>query len=139
MLVFKTIIPEALLKLLTILNNIIKGHDLFTGYQKYGMAQNLIIGESLLIFEKNTKERGSLINAKYKLVIQDVFIQFFTPKVLQRQNRYLCRGLYNPHDTKISKFICRVEKIFEHLDKFPPFGVNQGFQKRKYSRLQRSL
>ena len=44
MMIFRTIIPEALLKLLTILNNIIKGQDLYTGFQKYGMAHNPIIG-----------------------------------------------------------------------------------------------
>ena len=59
--------------------------------------------------------------------MQDVFIHFFPPKVLQRQKRYLLRGLYNPHDTNISKFICRVDEIVEHVDKIPPFGTNQGF------------
>ena len=103
MLIFRTIIPEALLKLLTIMKNIIKGQDLFTGYQKYGMACNIIIGESLLTLEQKTRERGSDTNANYKLFIQDVFIHFFPPKVLQHQKIYLRRGLYNPHDTKIRK------------------------------------
>ena len=127
MLIFRKIIPESLLKLLAILNNIIKGQDLYTGFQRYGMAHNLIIGESLLIFGQKTRERGSETNANYKLVMQDVFIHFFPSKVLQLQKRYLLRGLYNPHDTKISKFICRVDKIVEHLEKFPPFGMTQGF------------
>ena len=67
MLIFRTIIPEALLKLLTIMENIIKGQDLFTGYQKYGMARNLI-----LTLEQKTRERGPETNANYKLVIEDV-------------------------------------------------------------------
>ena len=127
MLIFRTIIPEALLKLLTIMKNIIEGQDLFTGYQKYGMARNIMIRESLPTFDQKNKERGSETNANYKLVMQDVFIHFFPPKVLQHQKIYLRRGLYNLHDTKIRKFICRVEKIVENLDKFPPIGMNQGF------------
>ena len=91
------------------------------------MDLNIIIGQSLLTFEQKTRERGSDTNANYKLVIQDVFIHFFPPKVLQPQKIYLRRGLYNLHDTKIRKFICRVEKIVENLDKFPPIGMNQGF------------
>ena len=59
--------------------------------------------------------------------MQDVFTHFFPPKVIQRQKICLCRGLYNPHDTKIRKFICRVDEIVENLDKFPPIGMNQGF------------
>ena len=131
MLIFRKIIPEALLKLLAILNNIIKGQDLYTGFQRYGMAHNLIIGESLLIFGQKTRERGSETNANYKLVMQDVFIHFFPPKVLQHQKIYLCRGLYNTHDTKIRKFICRVDEIVENLDKVPPFGMNQGFSEEE--------
>ena len=131
MMIFRKIISEAPPKLLTILRNIIKGQDLFTGYQKYGMARNLLIGESFLTLEQKTRERGSETNANHKLVLQDVFILFFPPKVLQHQKIYLYRGLQNPHDTKIRKFICRMEKIAENLDKFPQFGMNQGFSEEE--------
>ena len=127
MMIFRKIIPEAPPKLLTILRNIIKGQDLFMGYKKYGMARNIIIGEYLLTFDQKNKERWSETNANYKLVMQDFFIHFLPPKVLQHQKIYLCRGLYNTHDTKIRKFICRVDEIVENLDKVPPFGMNQGF------------
>ena len=95
------------------------------------MARNLIIGKSLLTFEQTTRKRGSETNANHRLVIQDVFIHFFSPKLLQHQRIYLCRGLHNPHDTKIRKFICRVDEIAENLDKFPRFGMNQGFSEEE--------
>ena len=49
---FRTGSPEALLKFFTILNKIIRYQDLFTGSQKFGMTRNLVIGESLQVFEQ---------------------------------------------------------------------------------------
>ena len=50
---------------------------------------------------------------------------FFPHKSLQRQKRYLRRDLYNPHGTKIRDSICRIDKMVEYLDKFPPFCAGQ--------------
>ena len=44
---FRTTSTESLLKFVTILNNIVKGQDLSTGPQKYGMTQNLVIADYL--------------------------------------------------------------------------------------------
>ena len=45
--------------------------------------------------------------------MKDLITHLFPPKVIQRQKRYLHRGLYKPHNTKISNFICRIDKIVE--------------------------
>ena len=45
--IFRTENPESLLKFVTILNNTIKGQDLYTGPHKYGMNRNIVVGESL--------------------------------------------------------------------------------------------
>ena len=50
-LLFRTGSPEALLKFVTILHKIIRGQDLSTGPQKFGMTQNLVVGEDLRVFE----------------------------------------------------------------------------------------
>ena len=33
--------------------------------------------------------------------------------------------MYNPHDTKIRYFICRIDELVKYLDNFPPFGAGQ--------------
>ena len=43
-------IPESLLEFVTLLHNIIRGHNLSTGPQKFGKTSNLIIGEVLGVF-----------------------------------------------------------------------------------------
>ena len=51
--------------------------------------------------------------------------RFFPLKALQRQKIYLQRGLYNPCNTKIRNFICRIDEMVEYLGKFSPYGVGQ--------------
>ena len=46
-------------------------------------------------------ERLSETNDNYEIVMQDVVTQLFPPKVLQSHKKYLCRGLYKHHNTKI--------------------------------------
>ena len=43
---------ESLLKFITLLNKIIHGQDLATGPQKFGITRNIIIRDSLRVFEK---------------------------------------------------------------------------------------
>ena len=57
--------------------------------------------------------------------MKDLISHFFPPKSLQRQKRYLRRGLYKPSGTKIRDFICRINEIVEYLDNFPPFRAGQ--------------
>ena len=42
--------PEALLKFIVVLHKVIKRQELSTGPQKYGMACNLLLGDSLWVF-----------------------------------------------------------------------------------------
>ena len=65
------------------------------------------------------------MNANYELVMKGFINNFFLSKALQRQKRYLQRGLYNPCYKNIRDFIFRIDKIVEYLEKFPPFGVVQ--------------
>ena len=69
-LLFRTGSPEALLKFVTLLQNIIRGHDLSTGTQKFGMMWNLVVGESLQVFEQKAQEREKKTN-KHKLQVGD--------------------------------------------------------------------
>ena len=69
-LLFRTGSPEALLKFVTLLHNIIRGHDLSTGTQKFGMMWNLVVGESLQVFEQKAQEREKKTN-KHKLRVGD--------------------------------------------------------------------
>ena len=48
---FRSGSPEALLKFFTIIHKIIRGQDLSTGTHKFGMTQNLVVGESLQVLE----------------------------------------------------------------------------------------
>ena len=51
---FYTGIPELLLKLVTILNNIILGQDLYTVPNKFRMTRRIVFREALQIFERKT-------------------------------------------------------------------------------------
>ena len=84
---FRTGSPEALLKFITLLNKIIRGQDLSTGPQNFGMKRNLFIGESLQMFEQNSQERGTETNANHELVMKDLISHFSPPKSLQHQKR----------------------------------------------------
>ena len=85
--------PKALLKFATILHNITRGQDLSMGPQKFGMTWNLVVGEALRVFEQKARERGMGTNENYELVMKDLIYHFSPPKALQRQKRYLRRGL----------------------------------------------
>ena len=62
MTLFRNGSPETLLKFVTILNNIIKGHELYTGTHKYKMTRNLVVGESLQVFDHNNWYQGTDTN-----------------------------------------------------------------------------
>ena len=80
---FCTRIPEALLKLVTIINKIVRGQDLSKGPPKFGMMRNLVIIEDLRVFEQKSWERATETNANYELVMKDIISQFFPKKELQ--------------------------------------------------------
>ena len=122
---FRTGSPDVLLNFITILHKIIRGQDLSTEPQQFGMMQNLVIGESLILFEQKAQERGAETNAIYKLLMKDLISHFFPPKALQRQKRYLRRGMYKPRVTKIRYLISHIDNIFEYLKKFPPFRAGK--------------
>ena len=122
---FLTGSTEALLKFVTLFKNIIWGQDMSTVPHKFGMTRNLVVGESLWVFEKNTWDRGTETNANYKLVMKYFITNFFPPNTLQRQKRYLQRWLYKPRNTKIRDFIFYIDKMVEYFRKFPPYVVGQ--------------
>ena len=68
----------------------------------------------------------------YDLVMQGLTTHFFPPKALQRQKRYLPRGLFKPCDSKILKFICRINETVDYLEHLPPFGTSQGLPTEKF-------
>ena len=67
--------------------------------------------------------------------MKDLITRFSPPKALQIHKRCLRAGLYNPHDTKIREFICRIYEIVEYLKNFLPFGANQGLPKDEILKL----
>ena len=71
------------------------------------------MGEALQVFEQKAQERGTETNTYYELEMKDIISHFSPPKALQRQKRYLRRGLYKPCDTKIRYFICCIDKMVE--------------------------
>ena len=79
------------------------------------MTRNLVIGESLRVFEQKALEMGTKKNANYELAMKDLISHFFPPKALQRQERYLRRGMYKISDTNIRDFICRIDNMVEYL------------------------
>ena len=117
---FRRGIPKALLKFVTIIHNIIKGQDLSAGPQKFGMTQNLVVGEADRRFN-----RGGQKNANYELVMKYLIFHFPPPKALQCQKRCLSRGLYKPPNTNIRYFIFTIDKMVEYLENFSPFGSGQ--------------
>ena len=90
------------------------------------MTCDLVVGESLQVFDQNNQDRGTENNANYDLVIKYLINQFFSSKALHRQKRYLRRGLYKSHDTKIQDFIRMIDNMVEYLENFLPSGINQG-------------
>ena len=102
---------EALLKFVTLPHKIIRVQYLSAVSQSFGMTRNLVVGEALQVYEQKAWETGTEKNAKYGLVMKDLVYHSFPPKVLQRQKRYLRRGLYKPCDTKILDFICHIYEM----------------------------
>ena len=58
-------------------------------------------------------------------MIKFLISHLFTPKVLQRQKRYLRRGLYKTRNTRIQYFIYHIDELVKYLKKFLPFGAEQ--------------
>ena len=89
------------------------------------MTENLVVGEALRVFGQKAQETGTEINANYELVNNDLVSHFFPPKALQCQNRYLKRGVYKPHNTKILYLICRIYEMVNYIKNFSPFRSGQ--------------
>ena len=51
---FRTGSPEDLLKSVAILNKVVRGQELSTGPQKFGMTQNMVVRESLRVFKNKS-------------------------------------------------------------------------------------
>ena len=58
LLLFQVGSPEALLKFVKIIHKIIRGQDLSTGPQTFGMTLNLGIGGALRLLEQKSWEKG---------------------------------------------------------------------------------
>ena len=110
---------------MTIFNKIIKGQDLSTGPQKYGMTQNILFGESLRVFDHKTWYRGTETNYNYNLAMKELMNHLLPPKAINIHKRYLQRGIYKPCDTKIREVIFRIDEIVEYLNNLPLFWANQ--------------
>ena len=79
---FNTWLLQALLRFLTILQNIIKGQILTTGMKMYAMENDILAGEALPVFEQQVKANRNKTKYNYKLVIKGMKTQFFLPKAL---------------------------------------------------------
>ena len=66
------------------------------------------------------------MNTNYEFVMKYLIYHLFPPKALQRQKRYLRRGLYKPCGMNIWYFMFRIDKMVKYLKKFPPFGAGKG-------------
>ena len=117
--------PESLIKFIIFLHKIMKGQDLSTGPQIFGMTWNLVVGKALWMFKKKAQERVDDKNANYFFVMKDLVSYFFLPEALQIQKRYLGRAMYKPRNTKIKYIICRINDTVKYLENFPPFGSGQ--------------
>ena len=104
------------------MHKIIKDYYLSTVPQKNIITHNIVLVESLRVFEHKTRELGMKNNNNYELFIQDMISRLFPPQVLQNWKRYLHSGLYNTHKTKIRDFIWSIKHIVEYLDHYPPLG-----------------
>ena len=85
----------------------------------------MVVGEYLQVFEQKDQEWGVETKANYEFWMKDLISHIFPPKALQRQKRYLRRGVYKSCDTNIRYFICHIDKMVNYLGKFPPFGAVQ--------------
>ena len=79
--------------------------------QKYSMTFNLLIIESLQVFEQKTRDCRTDTNANYELVVKDVIYHFFPQKAFHIQKICLCWVLYKTCDTNISDFIYSIDKL----------------------------
>ena len=85
-LLFPTGSPKYLLKLVTIIHKVIRGHG-------FGMMRNLVVREALQVFRQKSQDRGTETNATYELVMKNLISHLFPPKALQLKIRYLRRGM----------------------------------------------
>ena len=65
-------IPEALIRFITVMHKIIKDYYLSTVPQKNIITHNIVLVESLRVFEHKTRELGMKNNNNYELFIQDM-------------------------------------------------------------------
>ena len=67
--------------------------------------------------------------------MKDLISHFFLPKALQRQKRYLIRGIYKPCNTNIRDFICPIGDMVKYLAKLTSFGSGKGLPEDKIIKL----
>ena len=110
---FKQGSPEAWLKFQTNLQKIIKGQILKTGPQWYAITKNLLMGESLRVFEQQATYIGNETEDNYKVVIKGLTDHSLPPKALLIQKRYLHQGMYKPQGIKMREFIYHIKEMVD--------------------------
>ena len=76
---------KAMLKLLILPNNILRGKNLKTVPHCNYIINNILTGEALWFFEQKAWEKGNKTTTNYDLVMQGMNTHFFLPNALQYQ------------------------------------------------------
>ena len=72
---------------------------------------------------------------KYELIMQGLTTQFFPPKPLQYQKRYVHRYFFNLQESSICELIFRVNNLVDYIKQFFLFGTAQGLPNKNIFKL----
>ena len=127
--IFKTGLVEALLKLLSLFNNIIKVEKLTMGPQIYAMTKNLLEGQFLQVIEQKYHSYGNETMINYKLVIEGLTTHLFPRNSLQLQKRYLQWVLFKPQES--NNFSVSPMRLWTILKTSIPLDRNRFYMKTR--------
>jgi hypothetical protein len=116
---FKDGSPEELIDLRKNLEKVFLGQALTTGPQQYAMARQVLQGEALALFNNKASELGPETVAHYSQALFEVFRTVFGKRALQRQKKYMRRGMRKIKGMRIRTFVSRLREINLHLALFP--------------------
>jgi hypothetical protein len=111
------------------------GQQLTTGPMRFATMRNLLQGEALRVFEReSTKHSGETLQS-FTEVMQGLTTYFLPTHALSTQKRFMRRYLLKPRGSKIREFIARLHELNAYLIQFPPFAANQQFSDEEIAEL----
>ena len=116
---------EEIIDIRRTIEEVILAQELTSGPRQYQTARRFLCHDALSFFNTTAEAVGNETTANLKIVLDRFVENYFPPKALAEQKRYMRRYLQKPFGMVAKDFFARINEINGKLARFPPFQENQ--------------